>query len=113
MLSHNNYITTMVNIQQLMQQAQKMQKQLAENQEKMKNTEFFGEAGGGKIKVFMNGTYEVSKVKIDSSVIDKDDPEMLEDLLVVAFNDCKKKIDETNNGFLGSMAGGANLNSLF
>lgn len=103
----------MVNIQQLMQQAQKMQKQLAENQEKMKNTEFFGEAGGEKVKVYMNGSYEVLRIKIDPSVMDSSDPEMLEDLIVVAANNCKKKIDEENNGFLGNMAGGANLNSLF
>ena len=103
----------MVNMQQLMQQAQKIQKQLTANQEKMKNTDFEGEAGGGSVKIIMNGNYETKKININKDIIDPEDKEMLEDLIVVAFNNCKSKIDDTNKESLGGMTGNMNLNSFF
>ncbi len=103
----------MMNMQQLMQQAQKMQKQITANQEKMKNTDFEAEAGGGSVKIVMNGNYETKKITINKDLIDPEDKEMLEDLIVVAFNNCKNKIDDTNKESLGGMAGNINLNSFF
>lgn len=96
-----------------MQQAQKMQKQITDNQEKMKNTDFEGEAGSGSVKVTMNGNYEAKKITINKDLIDPEDKEMLEDLIVVAFNNCKTKIDNANKESLGGMTGNLNLNSLF
>lgn len=92
-----------MNIQQLMQQAQKMQKQLQDNQEKLKNTEFSGTAGGGNVEIKMSGDYNIKSIKIKPEVVDPDDIEMLEDLIVTAYNNCKEKIDASVKGSLGDM----------
>ena len=99
-------------MQQLMQQAQAMQKKLQSNQEEMRKTNFIGEAGNGALKVTLNGVFDMVKVEIDQSLMD--DKEMLEDLILVAYNDCKKKIDEKSENTLGSLAGNSNLlNGMF
>lgn len=104
----------MINMQQLMQQAQAMQKKLQVSQEKMKNTIFIGESGNGVVKVSLNGAYEMKKIEIDPSMLEVDNKEMLEDLVVVAYNNCKDKIDTENKNNLGDIGGNSNLlNGLF
>ncbi len=102
-----------MNIQQLMQQAQRMQKQLQENQSKLKETEFTGSAGGENIIIKMSGDYNVKSIKISREVVDPDDIEMLEDLIVTAYNNCKDKIDTSIKDSLGGLPGnvGSALNS--
>jgi DNA-binding YbaB/EbfC family protein len=97
-----------MNMQQLMQQAQKMQRQLKENQEKMEKTDFEGVAGGGAVKIIMNGTYKVKFVEIKPELLDKNEVEMLQDMLVVAFSSAKDKVDSTNKNSLGTMGGALN-----
>lgn len=92
-----------MNIQQLMQQAQKMQKQLQDNQEKLKNTEFSSTAGGDSVEIKMFGDYNIKSVKIKPEVVDPNDVEMLEDLIVTAYNNCKEKIDTNVKGSFGDM----------
>ena len=75
----------MINMQQLMQQAQAMQKKLQTDQEKMKNTTFTGDAGNGAVKISLNGVYEMTKIEINPSILD--DKEMLEDMLKIALNE--------------------------
>jgi DNA-binding YbaB/EbfC family protein len=102
----------MINMQQLMQQAQAMQKKIQTDQEKMKNTTFIGEAGNGAVKISLNGVYEMIKIEINPSILD--DKEMLEDLIVVAYKNCKDKIDAENKNNLGDLGGNSNLlNGLF
>ena len=103
----------MINMQQLMQQAQKMQKQLTANQEKMKNTDFEGEAGGGSVKIIMNGNYEAKKITINKDLIDPEDKEMLEDLIMAAVNEASKKLDDLLAQEMGKVTGGLNLPGLF
>ena len=104
----------MMNIQQLMQQAQSMQKKLQSSQEKMKNTTFIGESGNGAVKIYLNGIYTMEKVEINPTLLEVDNKEMLEDLIVVAYNNAKEKIDKENNDNLGSLAGNSSmLNGLF
>ena len=104
----------MINMQQLMQQAQSMQKKLQNNQEEMKKTDFVGEAGGGSVKITLNGLFDMKKVDIDPSLLDTDNKEMLEDLILVAYNNCKKKIDEESKNSLGALAGNSSLlNGMF
>ncbi len=92
------------NIGQLMQQAQKMQENLKKAQEEMAELEVTGEAGGGLVKVWMNGRHELRRVSIDPEVAD--DREMVEDLVVAAVNDAVQRIAETMRERMASLTGG-------
>jgi DNA-binding YbaB/EbfC family protein len=81
------------NIQQMMKQAQAMQAKMAEMQERLNSMEFTGQSGGGMVTVIVNGKGDAKKVKLDPSVVDKDDVEMLEDLIVAALNDGRTKAE--------------------
>ena len=104
------------NLQQLMQQAQKMQQQLAEAQAELASSEVTGTAGGGLVTVTMTGGGEVRSVKIDPKAVDADDVETLEDLIVAALanaGDNMRKLTEEKMGplaqGLGGLGGGLGL----
>jgi DNA-binding YbaB/EbfC family protein len=103
-----------MNINQLMKQAQSMQKKMKEMQEEIASKEFEGKAGGGLISVVMSGSGEMRKVSIDPSLIQSDDKEMLEDLIVAAHNEAKTKADEESknnmSGAFGDMEGLPGMN---
>ncbi|RFF32420.1 YbaB/EbfC family nucleoid-associated protein [Wenzhouxiangella sediminis] len=92
------------NIAQLMQQAQKVQENLKKAQEELAELEVTGEAGGGLVKVQMNGRHEVRRVVIDPEV--GDDREMIEDLVAAAINDAVKRIQETTKERMSGLTGG-------
>ena len=95
-------------MQQLMKQAQKMQEQMTKAQEELEEAELEGSAGGGMVKVVVNGKKVVQAVTIDPSVVDPDDVEMLEDLVVAALNDAyakAEKLYEEKMGGFGSAGG--------
>lgn len=92
------------NIAQMMQQAQKVQEDLKKAQEEMAEMEVTGEAGGGLVKVVMNGRYEVRKISIDPDV--GDDREMIEDLTAAAVNDAVNRIQEVMQQKMSSLTGG-------
>lgn len=92
----------------LMKQAQKMQEEVKKAQEELAKLEVSGESGGGLVSVLMSGKHEVRRVKIDDSLL-KDDREMLEDLLVAAFNDAVNKIEKQSQERMSSMTNGLNL----
>jgi DNA-binding YbaB/EbfC family protein len=97
------------NLQQLMKQAQKMQQQLADAQAELAEAEVSGTAGGGLVTVTMRGSGEVLSVKIDSTAVDPDDVETLEDLVLAAIhnaNDAVKQLTEEKMGPLTSGLGG-------
>jgi DNA-binding YbaB/EbfC family protein len=98
-----------MNIQQMMKQAQQMQKKMADAQEKIAQSEFEGTSGGGLIKLTISGKGEVKKLKIDPSLIDPSDPEVLEDLIVAAFNNAKKDADAATEGAMSGAMGGMGL----
>ncbi len=98
-----------MNLNKLMKQAQDMQKKMVEMQEKLGEMEIEGSAGGGMVKAVLTGKGEARRITIDSSIIDPNDKEMLEDLVVAAINDAKKKSDETISKEMGSLAGGLAL----
>ncbi|MEG1781882.1 MAG: YbaB/EbfC family nucleoid-associated protein, partial [Oscillospiraceae bacterium] len=75
------------NMNQIIKQAQKMQDEMKELQDKLDITEYQGESGGGLVKVTVTGKHDAVAVKIDPSAIDVDDIEMLEDLVAAALND--------------------------
>ena len=98
------------NMNNLMKQAQRMQRQMEENQKALEEKEFSATAGGGAVEVTVSGKKEVQKVKLQEEVVDPDDVEMLEDLLVAAVNEALEKVDaETTSAmskFTGGMGGG-------
>jgi DNA-binding YbaB/EbfC family protein len=99
----------MTNIGQMMKQAQAMQQKMMDMQAKIAEIEREGQSGGGMVKATLNGKGEARKVSIDKSLIDPADSDMLEDLIVAAFNDAKKKIDEQIASETEKAMGGLNL----
>ena len=95
-------------IGQLMQQAQKMQADMKKAQEEMGQLTVTGESGGGMVRITMNGRHEVKALDIDDSLVG-DDKEMLEDLLVAAFNDAQRKVEKMIQEKFAGLAGGLNL----
>jgi hypothetical protein len=86
--------------------AQQMQRQMQKIQEELGTAMVEGSAGGGAITVTMNGHRELQAIKISPEVIDPDDTEMLQDLLMVAFNDASKKAQTLAEERMGPMMGG-------
>lgn len=95
----------MFNQKQLMGQLKKMQDEVLKIQEDLKNTEIEGKAGEGKVKVSMNGHYEIQSVKIDPGLLNPDDAEILEDLLVLACRDASEKAKNLSAERMGPFAG--------
>ncbi len=93
------------NMQAMMKQAQKMQQDAMKAKEELESTVFEGTASGDMVKVEVNGAFEMVSVKINHAVVDADDVEMLEDLIVAAYNDAKSKIDEKKESSLGAFGG--------
>ena len=93
------------NMQAMMKQAQKLQQDALKAKEELDNTIFEGSASGELVKVEINGAFEMQSVKINPSVVDADDVEMLEDLIVAAYNDAKSKADDAKNSKLGAFGG--------
>ena len=90
----------------IMQQAQKMQQQMTEAQAELETREYEASAGGGVVKVSINGKKEISKVTIDPSVIDPDDVEMLEDLVAAAVNEAIRLVEDDAAEEMGKITGG-------
>jgi DNA-binding YbaB/EbfC family protein len=88
----------MVNINKLLKQAQKMQEEIALQMEEM---EIEGSAGGGAVKIRMNGKKMLLGVQISKEAVDPDDMTVLEDLVLAAVNDAVKKVDDELSGTLG------------
>ena len=102
----------MLNIQGLMKQAQMMQKKMQEAQEKLAQTEVLGSAANGLLTITLNGKSEMKKINIDKSLVSSDDVEMLEDLLLVAYNDAHNKVEAMAEEGMKSATGGVNLGGL-
>lgn len=95
-----------MNMNALMKQAQKMQKQMEETQAALAETVFETSSGGGAVKVTITGKKEIKSIKINPEVVDPDDVEMLEDLMLTAVNEALRQADEAANGAMGKIAGG-------
>jgi len=93
----------MSSMRQLMKQAQEMQEKL---QRELAETVVEASVGGGMVSVKLSGLRQLLAVKIDPEVMDKDDPSMLEDLIVAAVNEAGRKVEETMQGRMGALAAG-------
>lgn len=94
------------NLQQMMQQAQKLQQQMAAAQAELAEAELTGTAGGGLVTVTMAGTGEVTAVKIDPKAVDPDDVETLEDLVTAAIHNAAQAVRELTEEKMGPFAAG-------
>ncbi|GGE06356.1 hypothetical protein GCM10011571_04360 [Marinithermofilum abyssi] len=103
----------MKNMNQMMKQMKKMQAQMQKAQEELANKEVEGTAGGGVVKVKMNGHKQVLGVEIAPEAVDPEDVEMLQDLITAAINEAMKQVDDLVAKDLGKFAGGLNIPGLF
>ena len=94
------------NMQQLMRQAQKMQQQMKEAQEKLDAAEYEASSGGGMVNVKVSGKRELTSITIDPQVMDPDDIDMLQDLIMAAVNEALSKGEETREATMNRMAPG-------
>ena len=98
-----------MNIQKMLQQAQQMQQKIAHMQGKLEAEETDGSAGGGMVGVRINGKHQMLKVNIDASLMKPEEKEVLEDLLVAAYNDARGKVDANFADQMGKMTSGMQL----
>lgn len=94
------------NMNNLMKQAQKMQRQMEETTKELETKEFTASAGGGAVEVTVNGKKEVVSVKLSEEVVDPDDIEMLQDLIVAATNEALRKMEEESQAQMSKITGG-------
>lgn len=94
------------NMNNLMKQAQRMQRQMEENQQKLEATEYTAKAGGGAVEVVVTGKKEVKSLVLDKEVVDPDDVEMLQDLIVAALNEAFAQVDAASEDAMSKMTGG-------
>ena len=99
----------MKNLGQMMKQAQEMQSKMSEMQDKLSELEITGSSGGGLVEITMSGKHQVKSLKIDESLVDKDNIEVLEDLAVAAINDARTKVDNAVNEKMSELTGGLQL----
>jgi DNA-binding YbaB/EbfC family protein len=94
------------NMNNLMKQAQRMQRQMEESQKELETKEVTGTAGGGAVKVTVSGKKEVTKVELAEEVVDPEDIEMLQDLVMAATNEALRQIDEMSQAEMSKLTGG-------
>ena len=94
------------NMNNLMKQAQRMQRQMEESQKELETKEFTAKAGGGAVEVTVTGKKDVTKVKLSQEVVDPDDVEMLEDLVMAATNEALRMAEDANAEVMNKMTGG-------
>jgi len=99
----------MKNLGNMMKQAQQMQARMQEMQEKLAEVQMTGQSGAGMVSVTLNGKGELKKVKLEKAAVDPEDVEVLEDLIVAAFNDAKSKVEAHMAEETAKLMGGLKL----
>lgn len=94
------------NMNNLMKQAQRMQRQMEEGQKELETKEFTAKAGGGAVEATVSGKKELLKIHISEEAVDPDDVEMLQDMIVAAVNEAMKQADDASQELMGKMTGG-------
>lgn len=97
----------------MMQKLQKMQEDIAKVQEEIEQSEFTSSAGGGAVEVSVNGKHEAVSVKLKPEVVDPEDIEMLEDLIIAAFNESVRKAAEAMEKGMEAAKGNLSIPGLF
>ncbi len=94
-----------MNMQNLMRQAQKMQAQMESAKKELETQIFTSSVGGGMVEVKMNGGKKLQSLKIKQEVVDPDDVEMLEDLIISAFNDVQSQVEKAEKESMPQVPG--------
>lgn len=94
---------------QILKQAGELQKKLQEKQAELEKRSFSAEAGGGMVAATVNGKSELVSLKIEPEVINKDDADMLQDLIIAAVNEAARKAAEASQDQMGSLMGNMGL----
>ena len=102
-----------MDIQQLMKQAREFQEKMAGIQDELGEKQVSSTVGGGMVSVTANGRNEIVDLKIEAEVIDREDPEMLQDLVKAAVNDALAKVQEMNKAEMAKLTGGLNIPGIF
>lgn len=100
------------NMQSMLRQAQKMQENIEAKKAELEEKEYVVTSGGGMVEITVLGNHEVKAIGIDPEVVDPEDVEMLEDMLVAAFNEAMRQIDEESERELEKVTGGLNIPGL-
>jgi DNA-binding YbaB/EbfC family protein len=93
----------------LMKQAQKMQRQMTEAEDKLADTRFEASAGGGMVKAIVDGRGRVKEIKIDPKALEEKDISLLEDLMITAVGEAQRSAEEQMKEMMGKITGGMNL----
>ncbi|MCI1945920.1 YbaB/EbfC family nucleoid-associated protein [Clostridium luticellarii] len=101
------------NMNNLMKQAQKFQKQMQDMQSELENKEFSATVGGGAVTVIVNGKKQLVNIKIKPEVVDPDDVEMLQDLILTACNEALKNAEDETASEMKKLTGGLNIPGMF
>ena len=101
------------NLNAMLQQAQKMQEDMAAKQAELEEREYEISAGGGVVTVKINGKREILNIGIEPEIVDPDDIETLSDVLVAAVNEAIKKVDAVSEEEMGKVTGGLGMPGLF
>ena len=99
----------MTDFNNMLKQAQELQKKMADAQKKVEELEAEGTSGGGLVKVKINGRNVTTSLSIDDSLISKDEREILEDLIVAALNDARENVQKKISEEMSSLTGGLKL----
>ncbi len=94
------------NMNNLMKQAQRMQRQMAEQTKALEEKEYTASSGGGAVEVTVSGKKELKKITIKPEAADPEDVEMLQDMIVAAVNEAMKQADDASEAAMSSLTGG-------
>lgn len=101
------------NMNNLMKQAQRMQRQMEEGQKELEVKEFSAKSGGGAVEAVVNGKKELVKLTLSEEAVDPEDVEMLQDMIVAAVNEAMRKAETDQSANMAKLTGGLNLGGLF
>lgn len=101
------------NMNNIMKQAQKFQKQMEDMQNELENKEFSATVGGGAVTAVVTGKKQIVDIKIKPEVVDPDDVEMLQDLILTACNEALKRAEEETSAEMKKLTGGLNIPGMF
>lgn len=101
------------NQNQMMQQIQKMQDDMAKTQEELEQKEYEISSGGGAVKLVISGKKEIKSIDLAPEIVDPDDIDMLSDLIIAAVNEGIRKVDEESSTAMSAITGGINIPGIF
>ena len=101
-----------MNMAQMMKQARKMQEQLAQTEEKLRDMEVSSSAGGGMVKVAATGGMRITSIQIDPEAVNPEDTDLLQDMILAAVNDALNSAQDLASQQMSAVTGGLNIPGL-